>query len=379
MWFSESHASNLGKIVIAGSSVTLSEFPLVITPAIASDITTTQSVAWASPDTLWVGAGNASGNLLKVPLATIGAGKVFEYGQGIDPTSGPVGITPGVNGDLWITAVNWDELRRITTDGVISIQGKYFVGDIDSKRPFSVIADAKGLWFGELNSSSIGRMLWDGTVSHTKITHDGWPIALTKGHDQLWFVEQQANKIGMISAPGSVTEYSIPTRAVRPSGLARTADGNFWFTENATNKIGKIDGSGNFLGEYDLATGAQPNGIATGPDGNLWFTESGLDQIGRLTPGGVLTEFRGLTSGAMPDAITSGPANALWFIEDGTGKVGRITLQGVVTEFDAFDPGAWPSTIAAGPDGNLWLTEPRTGVIRRLLGDVIFANGVETR
>jgi streptogramin lyase len=328
-----------------------------------------------SPDTLWVGAANAAGNLVKIPIATIATGKTWAYGIGIDPRTEPSGIAPGIDNDLWITASSSDEVRRITTSGEISLGGRYSISDGGVKRPFNVISDTDGLWFGEVSGSSIGRMLWNGTVNHTSLTSGGSPVGLTKAKDgQVWVVEQNANKIGAVPMPGSVTEYLIPTPATKPYGIVQGSDGYFWFTEYATHKVGKLSAAGLFVGEYNLTPGAFPEGIIAGPDGNIWFTESGLDRIGRLTPSGELTEFRGLVSRAHPLAITTGPGNALWFTEYGADKIGRITVEGTVTEFPLVS-GSSPIAITAASDGNVWFVEQGTRKVGRLLGDVIFTSG----
>ncbi len=202
----------------------------------------------------------------------------------------------------------------------------------------------------------------------------------------LWFTENAANKIGMITPSGVITEYAIPTPNSAPTGITKGPDGNMWFLESATtaNKIASITPSGTIT-EYNN-TGISANAglaqIVTGPDGNLWFTESNTRKIGEFvlnstssTPAGTITEYStGITSGGAPTGITAGPtgSNTVWFTEAGAAKVGSITTAasgsvavGTITEHATLS--LTSTGIALGADGNLWYTEQSTGMV----GDIV--------
>ncbi len=94
---------------------------------------------------------------------------------------------------------------------------------------------------------------------------------------------------------GRITEFPIPTSSSDPWGITAGRDGNLWFTEQDKNRIGRITTSG-IIAEFSFSTrpmAITPRGITAGPDGNLWFTESGGDRIGRITTCGRITEFSG--------------------------------------------------------------------------------------
>ncbi len=131
----------------------------------------------------------------------------------------------------------------------------------------------------------------------------------------------------------AVEQYPVTTANAVPYGITAGPDGNLWFTENNANKIGRITPAGDVT-EYDLPTAiAFPSVIVAGPDGNLWFTAEGGNKIGRITPAGDVTEFAIPTAGAFPYGIAAGPDGNLWFTEIQGNKIGRITPAGVVTEF----------------------------------------------
>ena len=71
----------------------------------------------------------------------------------------------------------------------------------------------------------------------------------------------------------TINEFTVTTAGSEPYGITAGSDGNLWFTEENGNKIGRITTTGSIT-EYPLPTfGSAPEGIAAGPDGNLWFTE----------------------------------------------------------------------------------------------------------
>src|SRR5438094_757041 len=106
-------------------------------------------------------------------------------------------------------------------------------------------------------------------------TSGSQPRGITVGPDEnLWFVEQGADKIAKMTTAGSFTEYPVPTAGSKPVGIVAGPNGNLWFTEAKGNKIGKLTTAGKFT-EYPIPTpNGEPVGIVAGPDGNLWFTEA---------------------------------------------------------------------------------------------------------
>jgi streptogramin lyase len=67
------------------------------------------------------------------------------------------------------------------------------------------------------------------------------PHTPTLGPDgAVWFVEQNANKIGRISTDGVITEYPIPTISSSPCCIVAGPDGALWFAESNGNNIGRI-------------------------------------------------------------------------------------------------------------------------------------------
>src|SRR5690242_9338138 len=168
------------------------------------------------------------------------------------PTSQPIGITLGPDGNVWFTQSgpnNTPRIGRITPAGVVT-------------------GFASGL------------------------RAEQQPVGITTGPDgNLWFTEPGVGRIGRITTAGVVSEFFAGLDPdSEPVGITAGPDGNLWFTEDGG--IGRITTAGVIT---EFTRGVSPEGeafrITVGPDGNLWFTETSVDKIGRITTAGVVTEF----------------------------------------------------------------------------------------
>ena len=202
----------------------------------------------------------------------------------------------------------------------------------------------------------------------------------------LWFIENSANKIGMINpTTHAVSEFPIPTANANPWGIAAGADGNIWFTERNAGKIGTINLTTHAITEFATPTaGSGPVGIAAGPDGNVWFTEAnGSFQIGMINPTTHAINNYPIPASfnAHPFWITGGPDGNIWLSFEGSSWIARFNpTTHAVTGFRAPGTSAGYADVyhvTAGPDGNVWFTDynasavgminPTTGVISEYL------------
>jgi virginiamycin B lyase len=112
----------------------------------------------------------------------------------------------------------------------------------------------------------------------------------------------------------SFTEFSVPTLNSHPGGIFKGPDGNLWFTEDNADKIGRITPAGAFKEfavnvpnnrTWAIPAGPDPNS----PDGNIWFATEGdgvTGQVGRINPStGEMTLFPILPAYSYP-SITIG-------------------------------------------------------------------------
>lgn len=392
IWFTEGDSNKIGRITTAG----------VITHF---SVPTANSVPWgitAGPDgNIWFTERNTD----KVGKITT-SGVVTEYPlpAGMQPWH----IVTGTDGALWFTGHNSQKVGRMTTSGALTefpiTSNNNSVGLLTD-----IITGPDGnLWYGDgsyldkmplscrvgiTSSSGSSGQGSSGSAASTQSvptacvlsgtparfptpTANSKPNGMTRGPDgNLWFLEDQASKIGRLTPSGVMTEFPLPLSAESGlNSLVTGPDGNLWFTSYFDKKIGKVTTAG-VVTVYPLPTGesAKPSSIAAGPDGNLWFTAAEgaggtlAAKVGRITTGGVITLYSA-TPGSSPTSIAAGPDGNLWFTQGGNAKIGKITTSGVITEYPLLSPS--PSTVPGhlvpGPDGNLWFTQALSNRIGRI-------------
>ena len=147
--------------------------------------------------------------------------------------------------------------------------------------------DSSGLiWFTEESSNSI----WSFNVNnhqfnqHELATPNAFPFGLTidKNHN-VWFAELEGNKIGEISASGSMSELPVPAGDSEPSGITTDSSGRVWFTLPGIDSIGSYF-DGNFTIQNLTGLVTTPVGIAIDPHGNIWMTQHGPSFISEFNP-----------------------------------------------------------------------------------------------
>jgi streptogramin lyase len=301
-------------------------------------------------------------SLLIAGPASAGAPTATEFplGPGVDPSN----ITAGPDGNLWFTADNEGSPRidRISPAGKVT---EFGVGLDAGDFPGAITSGPDGnLWFLE-DSGKIGRITPAGVISQFPV---GSGFDITAGPDgNLWFTPDTQNGINRITSSGSVSTFTSGISSAT-AGITAGPDGNLWFTEPYSEMVGRITPTG-AVSEFSTSP-RSPAEITAGPDGNLWFAED-LGVIGRITPAGTVTQFPIPEGNTNSGHITGGPDGNVWFTVDeaggGSPSIGRITPSGDVSLYkDGVKPFSRPADITAGPDGNLWFTEPFGNAIGRI-------------
>ncbi len=185
----------------------------------------------------------------------------------------------------------------------------------------------------------------------------GTDVYVAAGPDgNIWFTEQDNNKVGKMTPTGAVTEFTLPTADSEPEQIIAGPDGALWFIESGVDQIGRITTAGK-ISEFTVPSDGSPQTLAAGPDGNVWFIDSGSNAIGKITPQGAVTEFPASADGSveLSEGIVTGSDGDVWFTAwdgDGNGQIDRMTTSGKVTTFPIDDD---PYDMTLGPDGNLWV------------------------
>lgn len=201
------------------------------------------------------------------------------------------------------------------------------------------------------------------------------PAGITKTSSALFFTEEAADKLGVLSVSATITEYPLPVANSQPLELTLGQDGNIWLTEYAGGRIAEFNLSNAGFTECTLpiqtAVTPTPYGIAAGPDGNLWVTDPASNGIWRVAPGcGSFGFFPLKTANAAPQNITVGPNGALWFTEFNADQIGEIftnaTPGAMPAEFKV-TTGAGLGVITPGSDSAIWFTETKSDKLGRML------------
>src|SRR5208283_2324971 len=131
----------------------------------------------------------------------------------------------------------------------------------------------------------------------------------------------------------ALSEWSVPTSAAQPYGVATDTNGRVWVTENATNKFARFDPTNNNFTEWNITTAnSQPHSVfvklVTLPNASViqvFFTEFASNKIARFdTSTNNLTEWT-LPAGSNPMGIYVDDNNDVWFTESGRDIIGRLT------------------------------------------------------
>lgn len=228
----------------------------------------------------------------------------------------------------------------------------------------------------------------------------------------MWFVEEDANKVGRVTPTGQIEEFNLPattTGSIDGSvmDLDVAPNGTVWVTYDYGRKAVSIDPASGNGQVYGL--GAYPYGgaVRVAPDGAVWVTmnydESGIirivpgqpyswtanapeceDVLGEAADGTMWCQGGGLdtvvkvgpdansgttyplpSDATYPNALTAGPVGSIWFTRSSSGTIFTSPNSGSVGYLDAASGGTqiWstgsrtaPQDLVKGPDNQMWFT-----------------------
>jgi streptogramin lyase len=291
-------------------------------------------------------AAGADGNLWFVDTGQYKVGRITPSGLITEfavpeDVGGPYGITPGPDGNIWITTIvpgpHQDWILRMSPQGAVTqFQAGKGTGPTGT-RPEDITSGPDGnLWFTEFAADRIGRMTPAGVLTEFRLPGtDRAPRGIVTGRDgNLWFVESHFNHtaIGRITTRGIVAEYPLggsQTDQLQPIDIVAAPDGNLWFNQTHPSapqgEVGRITPKG-AITLFPFPAGGRPEGLAVGADGNVWATDNGGNAIARISPTGAIRPFALPRRDSQPYKITSGKDGRMWFTEAG-GMIGSIGLK----------------------------------------------------
>lgn len=302
---------------------------------------------------------------------TFPPGTVVEYPV---PTANatPFGVTEGLDGHIWFTELNGNNIGRSTTQGAIDEHP--IPTAASGPEDISQGSGNPNIWFVETGASKIGY------INPTTLAFAEFPLAAGSGPTglapdtlgNLWFAEFNVGKIGKITAGGVITEYPITVSGSEPDAVAVTADNTVWYLDFFNDAVGHLTFPGGVatFTEYPIPTTLNSaEDIIVGPDHNLWFTEAGNfargqgSRIGQFNvTTNTITEILVPTQAivAVAFGLTVGSDNNIWFTEVAAGQIARLKPSGpTITEWGIPGSGTTAIDVSTGPAGNagLWFTD----------------------
>ena len=279
-------------------------------------------------------------------VTLIAGGSIGNSGDGGPATAAALSSVEGITfdsaGNLYITDQGNDNVRKVSTGGIISTvagNGRGFSGDggpaINAQlaQPFSVAADPDGnVYIGENVNRRIRRVSPSGTITTFAGTGDyafygdGGPANGTPLPDQ------QLKGIAIDPVDGSLylaDAFNGRVRRIVPGGTITTVAGS--------------GGNGivSATGDNGPATSAKfrgVSGVAKDAKGNLYIADFNDNRIRKVSPDGIISAFAG------------------------TGTAGYSGDGGPATAAKLFNP----SDLALDVGGNLYVADYQNGVVRKI-------------
>ena len=233
-----------------------------------------------------------------------------------------LGLDVDADGGVWYTDSPARAVARMAADG--SIRSFPLTTPIARLGRLAVGPD-RAVWFADATSASVTR-LKDGTFTRHVSRSAGavpWGVAV-EARGTVWATFPNVNRLARIAGDGQVTEFDVPTRGSGLGDVAVDAAGAVWFLEQQANKIGRF-ADGRFT-EFAIPIPSPGlTALAVAPDGAVWFTALRSGRLGRLRDGRV-TEFRLPRPGARPFGVAVDRANNVWYTDLG-GWLGMLRAE----------------------------------------------------
>lgn len=280
----------------------------------------------------------------------------------------PGGVTFDSAGNMYITEIGYERVRKVDTNGIISTVagsssgGQGYAGDGGPataallNNPVDVAVDSAGnLYIAEIFNHTIRKVDQTTGIITTVV---GTGVA------------------GFSGDGGPATSAQLNT----PYSIDFDDSGNLYIADRNNNRVRKVDTSGNistvagagvagYSGDGGSATAARMNspiGLTVDDDGTLYVVENGNNIVRKISPTGIITTVAG--TGTFGDSGDGGPAksaqlflplgidldhNGNLFVADrGNHKIKKLEAVTHTVAFDknGGDTEATPSTLSVTDD-----------------------------
>ena len=226
----------------------------------------------------------------------------------------PYGMATDSAGNIYVTEIGNDTIRKITPEGVVSTLAGT-AGISGSSDGIGAAASFYNPW--GVTTDNSGNVYVADTGNHTlrKITPDGVVSTLAG----------TAGISGSVDRPGAAARFNNPIGVVTDStGNVYVADANNHTLRKITSVgvVSTIAGAAGIKGNMDgigpEARFNTPIGVATDSTGNIYVSDASNHTIRKITPAGVVSTIVGragqvgFVAGALPGGLTSPQAVAVY-------------------------------------------------------------------
>ncbi len=381
--------------VAANNAVTINNVPMIVNASSSTQLSFYSTNAVSGTLTISVNGKSISFptaiRIVSLTVSTLagtgtpgsdnGAGNAATFNQ-------PWGCAVGPDGSVYIADSYNNKIREIATDGTVTtFAGTGTAGNNDGlassatfNTPYGITVDSNGnVYVSDLVTDNIRKITPDGNVS----TFAGSPTGRTGSndgndtsasfHDPLGLVTDASGNVYVADAANNVIRKITPAGVVTtiagtgfagatngtapsatfntPLSLAIDASGNLYITEKNNYDIRKLDISGNVTtvagtgqpgssdGQGTSAAFNFPVGIVTDGNGNLFVTDNGYGTIRMITATGFVATVAGNGSGSSTDGTGYGAsfddplglaidkAGTLFVADNTSNKIRKVVIQ----------------------------------------------------
>ncbi|MGA5299308.1 virginiamycin B lyase family protein [Nucisporomicrobium flavum] len=236
--------------------------------------------------------------------------------------------------------------------------------------PYALARDATGaLWTTVLDPPGLARMLPGGGFEHEALPPDeGRPMLLTVAADGALWCTRSDDRLTRRDASGGRTVIDLEPGSA-PYGIAAAPGGDVWFTAPGRNRIGRVTAAGTVTSVDLPVADARAAMLTVDADGRPWAALNAAGALACVRDGTVrLVELPAGRAPAAPVGVAASAAG-VWYADIAGGCVGRVDPSGSVERIEFADAACRPHAVAVDTDGACWVTLWGSGQVARVSAD----------
>lgn len=268
----------------------------------------------------------------------------------------PYALAGGTGGDLWMTILDPPGLAWLRPgappDGDDGFAHEALPRLAEGSPMLLAVAADGALWCTRADDR-LSRRDADGGHTVIDLAPGSAPYGIAAAPDGgVWFTAPGHDRIGRVTAAGTVTLVDLPVRDARAAMLTVDAEGRPWAALNAAGALARVDGGTVRLVELPGGRApAAPVGIA-GSSTGIWYADIAGGCVGHVEASGAVELISFADPACRPHAVAAAAGGGCWVTLWGSGQLARVTAGGDVTLHDL--PGREPHGLWAG-DGEVWV------------------------